>query len=68
LLSLLDHAAPDPGGKITIPNSKCLTDSRNSSRLNADHVLKADSGAMDSRHPRVHSAAESRLGVGKRVL
>jgi hypothetical protein len=48
LLSLLDRAVPGPGGKITIPNSKRMSALRNSSRQNADRMLKADRGMADS--------------------
>jgi hypothetical protein len=68
LLSLLDNAVPDPAGKITVPNSKRIGDLRNSSRLNADRALRANRGAMDSGHLRSHSANDSRVGVGKRIL
>ena len=52
LLSLLDAAAPGPGGKITIPASNRSTDSRNSSRINADGRLKGDGSTVDMRHVR----------------
>jgi hypothetical protein len=68
LLSLLDHAVPGSAGKITIPNSKRTSDLRTSSRLNADRLLRANRGAMDSPHMRARSANDSRLGVGKRIL
>ena len=55
LLSLLDGAAPGPGGKITIPPSKNASNSKNSNRadaagrLNAASRLNADRRAMDMR-------------------
>ena len=55
LLSMLDDAAPGPGGKITIPPSKSTSNSRNSNRidvanrLNAGSRLNADRRAMDMR-------------------
>ena len=49
LLSLLDAAAPGPGGKIVIPASKSPRNWRNSSRINAAGRLKADRGAVDIR-------------------
>jgi hypothetical protein len=55
LLSLLDGAAPGPGGKITIPPSKSASNSKNSNRtdaaprLNAGSRLNADRRAMDMR-------------------
>ena len=55
LLSLLDDAAPGPGGKITIPPSKSAINSRNSNRnnvadrLNARSRLNADRREMDRR-------------------
>jgi hypothetical protein len=42
LLSLLDAAAPGPGGKITIPASRSTSNWRNSSRMNTAGRLKAD--------------------------
>jgi hypothetical protein len=54
LLTLLDDAAPGPGGKITIPPSK-MNNSRHSSRvdptgrLNPVSRLNADRRAMDMR-------------------
>jgi hypothetical protein len=68
LLSLLDHAVPDSGGKITIPNSKPNRDFRNSSRLNADRLLRANRDALDGQHMRPRSASDSRMGTGKRIL
>jgi hypothetical protein len=68
LLSLLDHAVPGPGGKITIPNSKSNGDLRNSNRLNADRLLRANHDAMDGPHMRARSASDSRMGIGKRIL
>jgi hypothetical protein len=49
LLSLLDGAAPDAGGKITIPASRSASYSRNSSRINAAGRWEADRDAMDIR-------------------
>ncbi len=55
LLSLLDGAAPGPGGKITIPRSKSTSNSRNSNRtdvadrLKAGSRVNADRSAMDMR-------------------
>ncbi|MEP6709582.1 MAG: hypothetical protein ABJB32_05565, partial [Verrucomicrobiota bacterium] len=49
LLSLLDGAAPGPGGKITIPASKATSNSTNSSRINAAGRLNADRRAVDIR-------------------
>ena len=49
LLSLLDAAAPGPGGKITIPSSKITSNSRNPSRINGAGRLKVDAGALDIR-------------------
>ena len=55
LLSLLDDAAPGPGGKITIPASKRANNSRNSSRidpagrLNSVNRLNVNRRAMDMR-------------------
>ena len=55
LLSLLDRAAPGPGGKITIPRSKGTSNSRNSNRtdvadrLKAGSRVNADRRAMDMR-------------------
>jgi len=53
LLSLLDAAAPGPGGKITIPASKTTSTSRNSSGINAAGRLNAGRRAADIRdtHP-----------------
>jgi hypothetical protein len=47
LLSLLDGAAPGPGGKITIPASKSASNSRNPSRINTAGRQEADPGALD---------------------
>jgi len=47
LLSLLDGAAPGPGGKITIPASKSASNSRNPSRINTTGRQKVDPGALD---------------------
>jgi len=58
LLSLLDGAAPGPGGKITIPGSKATSNLKNSSRMNAaDRLnaagrLNADRRAADIRDAR----------------
>jgi len=55
LLSLLDDAAPGPGGKITIPSSKSASNSKNSSRidpagrLNSVNRLNVNRRAMDMR-------------------
>jgi hypothetical protein len=55
LLSLLDGAAPGPGGKITIPPSKNASNSKNSNRtdpaarLNAGSRANVDRRAMDMR-------------------
>jgi hypothetical protein len=55
LLSLLDGAAPGPGGKITIPPSKHASNSKNSNRtapaarLNAANGVNAERRAMDMR-------------------
>ena len=55
LLSLLDRAAPGPGGKITIPPSKSASNSKNSSRidpagrLNSVNRLNVNRRAMDMR-------------------
>jgi hypothetical protein len=63
LLSMLDAAAPGPGGKITIPASSRTTYSKNSSRINADSRLKADGGTMGVRartdNPRLLVSARS---------
>jgi hypothetical protein len=48
LLSMLDAAAPGPGGKITIPASKRASNSSNSSRTNAGGRLKANRGTADT--------------------
>jgi FecR protein len=45
LLSLLDAAAPGPGGKVTVPASKSTNRSRNS--INAGGRVKSDRGASD---------------------
>jgi hypothetical protein len=68
LLSLLDHAVPAPGGKIMIANSKPNSDFRNSSRPNADRLLRANRDAMDGPHMRARSASDSRMVIGKRIL
>ena len=52
LLSLLDGAAPAPGGKITIPASKTTSNSTNSGRINAANRLNADRRAADIRDAR----------------
>jgi hypothetical protein len=55
LLSLLDRAAPGPGGKITVPPSKNTNNLKNSSRidaaggLNAGNRLDVNRRAMDTR-------------------
>lgn len=55
LLSLLDRAAPGPGGKITVPTSKSTSNSRNSNRTNvagrsnAGSRSNIDRRAMDMR-------------------
>jgi len=55
LLSLLDRAAPGPGGKITVPPSKSTSNSRNSNRTNvagrpnAGSPSNVDRRAMDMR-------------------
>ncbi len=49
LLSLLDAAAPGPGGRITIPASKRTSNGRNSSGINAAGRLNADRRALDIR-------------------
>ena len=49
LLSLLDGAAPSTGGKITIPASRSVSNSRNPSRINGAGRLKVDAGALDIR-------------------
>src|SRR5439155_23932140 len=55
LLTLLDDAAPGPGGKITISPSKNASNSKNSSRtdhasrLNAANRANVDRRAMDMR-------------------
>jgi len=63
LLSMLDAAAPGPGGKITIPPSKSAS---NSSRTNAGGRLKAGRVTVDTRdvraradNPRVLASARS---------
>ena len=68
LLSLLDHAVPEPRGKITIPKSTPNSDFRNSSRANADRLLRANRDAMEGPHMRSRSASDARVGVGKRIL
>jgi FecR-like protein len=68
LLSLLDGATTDPDGKIRISRSKSTSHSGNSSRINADGVSRADRRATDIRHMRDHSAIDSRVGGGKRIL
>jgi hypothetical protein len=50
LLSLLDRAAPGPGGKITIPRSKSTSNSRNSNRTDVADRLKAGSRVNADRH------------------
>ncbi len=45
LLSLLDAAAPGPGGKVTVPAPKSTSNSRNS--INAGSRVKSDRGAVD---------------------
>jgi hypothetical protein len=52
LLSMLDAAAPGPGGKITIPASQSVSNSSNSNRRNADGRVKADRGTVDTQHAR----------------
>jgi hypothetical protein len=47
LLSLLDAAAPGPGGKITIPGSNSAS---NSNRTSTGGRLKAGRGTVDTRH------------------
>lgn len=55
LLALLDHAAPGPGGKITVPPSKKRNNLKNSSRIaaagraNASNRLNVNRRAMDMR-------------------
>jgi hypothetical protein len=63
LLSMLDGAAPGPGGKITIPPSKVTSNSRNSSGVNAAGVLKADRRATDVRQMRDRGVINSRFGA-----
>ena len=52
LLSLLDGAAPGPGGKITIPGSKSTSNLRNSSGINAAGHLNAGRRAAEIRDAR----------------
>jgi hypothetical protein len=59
LLSLLDAAAPDPLGKITIPASKNTAKSGNSSRSNTRGRLKADRVAQDARRVRDREVIKS---------
>lgn len=49
LLSLLDAAAPGPGGKIVIPASRSTSHGKNSSRMNVAARVKADRGAVGIR-------------------
>jgi hypothetical protein len=55
LLSMLDAAAPDPGGKITISAPKITSNTRNSNRtdpagrLNVAERLNADRRALGTR-------------------
>ena len=49
LLSLLDAAAPGPGGRITIPASKRTSSGRNSNGINVAGRSKAGRGAVDMR-------------------
>ena len=49
LLSLLDAAAPGPGGKIVIPASRNTSHSINPNRTDTALRLKADRGAVDIR-------------------
>jgi len=65
LLSLLDAAAPGPGGKITIPPSKSATNSSNSRRTNAGGRLKADRGTVDTRHARDRADNPPRLASAR---
>jgi hypothetical protein len=60
LLSLLDGAAPGPGGKITIPGSKSTSNLRNSSGINVPGRLNADRHAADIRRMR-DRAIDSRV-------
>jgi hypothetical protein len=66
LLSLLDGAAPDSNGKVTISGSKSTSgNSANSGRTNANALLRADRRAMDIQHMRDRNA--TRAG-GRRIL
>jgi hypothetical protein len=62
LLSMLDGAAPGPGGKITIPASKSAS---NSNRTNAGGRLKADRGTVDTRHLRDRADNPPRLASAR---
>ena len=50
LLSLLDAAAPGPGGNIVILASNSTSNEGNSSSVNVDGHLQADRGTVDIRH------------------
>jgi FecR protein len=65
LLSLLDAAAPGPGGKISIPASKSASNSRNSNRRNADGRLKANRSTVDTRHLRDRADNPPRLASAR---
>jgi hypothetical protein len=62
LLSLLDAAAPDAGGKITIPASKSSGSPGNSSRNNVGGRVKADRGAAHPRRMRDRRVINSTTG------
>ena len=64
LLSLLDRAAPGPGGKITVRNSKPTNHSKDANRIGAANRLDAASRRNADRRPVDMRTASSSLPRG----
>ena len=64
LLSLLDRAAPGPGGKITVRNSKPTNHSKDANRIGATNRLDAASRRNADRRPVDMRTASSSLPRG----
>jgi hypothetical protein len=63
LLSMLDHAVPGSGGKLTVSHRNHIDHA-----VNADRTMKEDRGMADIQRMRERGVINSRLGGGKQAL
>lgn len=65
LLSMLDKAGVTPNGRLAVPHTKSVANSKNVPRMNTNRVLRADPRLMIQQ---TRNQDVTRVGAGKRIM